>query len=65
MPEPSEGRVVSEQPTLETWAMKAERLARERKQLAAAMGDPTKVKRKDREAWQRKKYELERHIKDA
>jgi len=52
------------QQTLETWEMKALRLAQERKQLAAAVGDDmTKVKRKDREAWQRKKAELEAHIK--
>jgi hypothetical protein len=48
------------QPTLETWEQKAKRLAQEMK---AALPAPFSATKRQREAYQRKRYELNEHLR--
>jgi hypothetical protein len=50
------------QPTLESWEQKAKRLAQEMKQL---LPEPFSATRKQREAYQRKRWELYQHLREV
>jgi hypothetical protein len=51
---------VTDQPTLETWAQKCERLARELRNLTP---DPLTSTKRQREMYAHKRYELQQHIR--
>jgi hypothetical protein len=53
---------MNEQETLETWEMKAKRLAQE---LKKALPEPFSATKKQRETYQRIRYQLNEHIKDV
>ncbi len=54
--------VSREQLTLETWEMKAHRLAQELREIRESQGDGASYSAQRARAYRRKKYELDLHI---